>query len=88
MSQTMISYDTMHVMSLKLDYVKKMGLGGVMWWEISGDKAGKNESLVDLAFQFFSSDQQKGLDTSRNRIEYSQSPYSNVRDSLSIKHDA
>ncbi|KAF2158483.1 glycoside hydrolase family 18 protein [Zasmidium cellare ATCC 36951] len=85
-AQTLISYDTPHTMSLKLDYVQKLGLGGVMWWEISGDKAG-NESLVDTALHFFKSDQKRRLDKSRNRLEFPLSPYTNVRNGSASRQD-
>jgi chitinase len=41
----LVSYDTVDMALKKVDYVRKMGLGGAMWWEISGDKAG-TESIV------------------------------------------
>jgi chitinase len=44
-SGMLVSYDTVDMALKKVDYVRKMGLGGAMWWEISGDKAGA-ESIV------------------------------------------
>ena len=41
-----VSYDTMAVTKLKLQFVENNLLGGTMWWESSGDKAGAG-SLLD-----------------------------------------
>ena len=41
----MISYDTAKIAERKVDFIKNQGLGGVMWWESSGDKTG-GESLI------------------------------------------
>ena len=40
-----VSYDTIELAEQKVDYIKKEDLGGVMWWESSGDKKGE-ESLI------------------------------------------
>lgn len=44
-ARIVISYDTKEAVKLKTDYIAKDGLGGVMWWESSGDKSGE-ESLI------------------------------------------
>lgn len=44
-SRLFISYDTTEIARKKGEYIKSKGLGGGMWWELSGDKQG-NESLV------------------------------------------
>lgn len=41
----MISYDTPNIIKMKTSYIKKNGLGGGMWWELSADKNG-TESLI------------------------------------------
>jgi chitinase len=33
----------------KVDYVRKMGLGGAMWWEISGDKNGTGSIVTNVS---------------------------------------
>ena len=43
--KVMISYDTKEIAKIKLDFIKKEGLGGAMWWQSSSDKAG-DESII------------------------------------------
>ena len=38
-----ISYDDPESMQLKMDYINEKGLGGAMFWEITGDR--ENELL-------------------------------------------
>lgn len=52
--RTLISYDTTEIAGLKVKYIMKEGLGGAMWWEISGDKDG-NGSLIDSVLDGFKS---------------------------------
>jgi len=37
-SKTLVSYDTLDMAKTKVQYIKKKGLGGAMWWELSGDR--------------------------------------------------
>ncbi|MBI9038382.1 MAG: T9SS type A sorting domain-containing protein [Bacteroidales bacterium] len=39
-TQNMISYDNPQSMEIKVNYIKSVNLGGVMFWEFSGDKYG------------------------------------------------
>lgn len=52
----LVSYDTVDMALRKADWVKRLGLGGVMWWEIAGDKQGKEGIVenVSLILFFFS----------------------------------
>lgn len=44
-SRLFISYDTTEIARKKGEYIKSNGLGGGMWWELSGDKQG-DDSLI------------------------------------------
>jgi chitinase len=44
-SKMLVSYDNAASTRQKVDYIKGRSLGGAMWWESSGDKAGA-ESLI------------------------------------------
>ncbi|KAJ5231013.1 hypothetical protein N7489_011721 [Penicillium chrysogenum] len=46
-SRLFISYDTPEIARKKGEYIKSKGLGGGMWWELSGDKKG-DDSLVTM----------------------------------------
>jgi chitinase len=48
-SGMLVSYDTVDMALKKVDYVKKMGLGGAMWWEISGDKNGTGSIVTNVS---------------------------------------
>jgi chitinase len=43
----LISYDTPRSIDQKVYYIVSKGLGGVMWWETSGNKPG-NSSLIAM----------------------------------------
>ena len=43
--RVMVSYDTIELAKKKVEFVKEGDLGGVMWWESSGDKEGE-QSLI------------------------------------------
>lgn len=37
-SRTLVSYDTLAMAQKKAQWIKQKGLGGAMWWELSGDR--------------------------------------------------
>ena len=41
----LVTYDNKDMVGKKVEYIKKEGLGGAMWWESSADKKG-DESLI------------------------------------------
>jgi len=74
----MVSYDTPQVATQKVQYIQNTGLGGAMWWELSGDKAG-NDSLVSLTVQGLGGSQKKNMEQSQNCLDYPQSKYDNLK---------
>jgi chitinase len=48
-SGMLVSYDTVDMAMRKVDYMRKMGLGGAMWWEISGDKVGAGSIVSNVS---------------------------------------
>jgi len=63
-TQNMISYDNPQSMEIKVNYIKSMNLGGVMFWEFSGDKY---EALLNTIYQTVN-------DTTQNTQQISLSP--------------
>lgn len=79
-TRTMISYDSPQVVSQKVDYIKNTGLGGGMWWELSGDHPGSSaDSLVNITVQGLGGYGGKHMEMSQNCLEYPQSKYDNLR---------
>ena len=45
------SFETTTSIALKADWVDALGLGGMMFWDLSGDAANSNDSLLAAAFR-------------------------------------
>lgn len=74
--KVMVSYDTSQAQETKADYIKSRGLGGAMWWEMSGDR-NDSKSLISTVV-----DQLGGinaLDHSQNELSYPASIYENIK---------
>lgn len=69
----LITYDTCEMAREKAEWIKKQHLGGGMWWESSGDKAG-NESLIGTVVRELGD-----METKKNCIEYPHSKFENLR---------
>lgn len=69
----LISYDTPNIALLKTNYLLSRGMGGVMYWEISGDKTGDESIITTVANSV------GNLDTSENLLSYPQSNYTNIK---------
>jgi chitinase len=59
-----VSYDTPHMVSLKVQYLFSKGLAGSMFWELSTDKVGP-DSLVGTAAGIMGS-----LDQTPNHVQF------------------
>ncbi|KAJ3748724.1 glycoside hydrolase family 18 protein [Lentinula detonsa] len=89
----MISYDSENVGKWKGEWIKKMGLGGSMFWELSGDKGGRErqdmegghgkdvqpgQSLVNVVKEAMG-----GLEMGQqNWLKYDQSRFDNLRNGM------
>ncbi|KAL8853280.1 MAG: hypothetical protein Q9221_001892 [Calogaya cf. arnoldii] len=69
----MVTYDTKEMVQQKVEYIKKEGLGGSMWWESSADKKGE-ESLIGTVAKGLGN-----LDKSQNTLQYPDSKYDNLK---------
>lgn len=74
-AKLLVSYDTPDSARLKVSYVNDKKLGGVVFWEASGDKTGE-DSLVKTVAQTM-----HDLDGNQNMLSYPNSRYDNIRNS-------
>lgn len=84
-TRTMVSYDTLEMEEIKAGFVRQQKLGGVMWWESSGDKGGKTAEKADgsLLGGFVGCvGGMQALDDSANALDYPESKYDNVREGV------
>lgn len=77
-SRVMVSYDTPSIAATKAAYINSRGLGGGMWWELSGDKPVTDpRSLVKVTVDAFGGTSK--LDSQENIISYPASKYDNLK---------
>lgn len=48
-----ISFDDTEIVKRKVDYIQDLGLGGAMFWELSGDTKDPSTSLLEVLYQGF-----------------------------------
>ncbi|KAF2470348.1 endochitinase [Lindgomyces ingoldianus] len=77
-SGTLISYDSVPMACRKAEYIKQNGLGGAMWWELSGDKAG-DESIVSNVVRELGGHDGGKMERRHNCLSYPDSQFDNVR---------
>jgi chitinase len=46
-----VSFDDTQIVQRKVDYIKDLGLGGAMFWELSGDTTDPSTSLLEVLYQ-------------------------------------
>ena len=68
-----VSYDTVRAGKRKADWVKEKGLGGVGWWESSGDKVGEGSLITAVT------DMLGGLEKTQNTLTFPESSYDNLK---------
>lgn len=74
---SLISYDDHRSMAYKMEYARRLGLGGAMLWEISGDREAKEDtSLLQIMHQWLGGTR---LDRTPNRLCYPQSRFRNIK---------
>lgn len=71
-SKEMVSYDTVEMVRYKVDYIKKKGMAGSMFWEASGDQTDSN-SLIGASFEALGTVRQ-----TKNNLRYPDSKYLNI----------
>ncbi|CRG84843.1 hypothetical protein PISL3812_02031 [Talaromyces islandicus] len=76
---TLYSFDTPKIAQLKTQYAQSKGIGGAMFWEISGDKVGE-ESIIGTVVNAIGGS--SGLDQSQNLLAYPNSNYTNIRNQM------
>lgn len=75
-TRKMISYDSPQMVRIKSDIIRQRALGGVMWWESSADKEGKQSLIWTVVDDFGGPDALQKVD---NLLDYPHSPYDNLR---------
>jgi len=73
-----ITYDTLQCAAAKAEFIRVNGLGGAMFWELSGDrKKGEKGAIVEEVARGMG-----GLDRRENCLEYGESKWANLRKGL------
>lgn len=84
----MISFDSEEIAKLKGEYINKEGLGGSMFWELSGDKGSAREGMENgpgkdpqpgNSLVAIVKNAMGGLETSKNWLEYTDSKFDNLK---------
>lgn len=63
-------------MQAKCEFVNRLDLGGVMFWELGADVKSGPQSLLETAYCTFG----RSIDSLSNRLDHSLSKFDNIRD--------
>lgn len=74
----LVSYDTVNMALRKTDWLKKTGLGGAMWWEVSGDKY-DGTGLIDTVVRALGGSNGRGMQQKPNWLRYPDSQFDNIK---------
>ncbi|KAJ4348304.1 Chitinase 4 [Didymosphaeria variabile] len=77
-TRTLVSYDTLDMAKKKAKWIKQKGLGGAMWWELSGDRQGEG-SIVNGVVAELGGPSSGRLEHHANWLIYPDSQYDNLR---------
>ncbi|KAK4059294.1 CAZyme family GH18 [Trichoderma harzianum] len=72
-ARELVSFDNVETARLKAEYLQSRGLGGAVFWEASGDRAGEESLIRTLAREM------GHLDYSTNMLSYPESRFSNIQ---------
>lgn len=72
----MVSFDSARVAERKAEWVRERGMGGVMWWESSGDRGGEESLIAKVVGRL------GGTERRENCIVYPESRFENLRKGL------
>ncbi|MCJ1233820.1 hypothetical protein MMC14_001778 [Varicellaria rhodocarpa] len=74
-NKVVVSYDNQEIAEKKVEFIRREGLGGAMWWESSGDKGGEGSLIATVANGLG----RRNMDGAHNTLEYPESKYDNLR---------
>ncbi|KAF1362552.1 hypothetical protein EJ07DRAFT_106779, partial [Lizonia empirigonia] len=74
----LISFDTVDMALMKTDWLKRTGLGGAMWWEVSGDKY-DGTGLIDNVVSALGGKDGSGMEQKSNWLRYPDSKFDNIK---------
>ncbi|KAF2641618.1 glycoside hydrolase family 18, chitinase [Massarina eburnea CBS 473.64] len=77
-SRTLVTYDNLDMAMRKAEYIKNNGLGGAMWWELSGDRQDQGSIVTGVSNALGGFDGSR-LERKSNWISYPDSQYDNLK---------
>ncbi|EPS44628.1 hypothetical protein H072_1382 [Dactylellina haptotyla CBS 200.50] len=75
-TRELYSFDTPKITKLKVEYMIQRGLGGVMFWGLSGDIWTQDENLIETAVRVMG---RENFAKANNHVQYPTSKWANIR---------